>query len=79
MNASLTLEATVLELSLGKPPGFYFINSPGERSYCYDATGLDGFEALTPGQRVKIRGRWSPILKGVFEGERVVPLEHDPA
>jgi hypothetical protein len=72
---SIILEAVVTSLSLSSPPGFYFSNSSGERAYCFNATGLDGFEALKPGSRVKVAGQWSPIIRDVFEGERIISIE----
>jgi hypothetical protein len=66
----ITLEVTVESLQDGPRQSFYFEHE-GTRCYCFDVESSLGLRRLAMGQRVGIRGRWSPALQHVFEAVNI--------
>ncbi len=62
----ISLEVIVASLQDGPRQSFYF-EYEGTRRYCFDVESSLGLRRLAAGQRVQIRGRWSPALRHVFE------------
>lgn len=66
----ISLEVVVSTLHEGPRQSFYFEHE-GVRRYCFDVESSLGLRRLTVGQRVLIRGRWSPALQHVFEAVNI--------
>ena len=69
----VTLEATIAARVPGMRLGFEFMHQD-KRIYCFDASGIDGFDQLRPGQLVRITGQWSRAVIGIFEAEEIQRL-----
>ena len=66
----VSLDVTVVGLQDGPRQSFFFEHE-GTRRYCFDVETSLGLRRLAVGQRVQIRGRWSPALRHVFEAVNI--------
>jgi hypothetical protein len=76
ISQQMFVQATVTCLHARSDRFFDFVYA-GERHHCYYTGTISSVDGLAPGQRVVMRGRWSPAVLQVFEADAVRVLPGD--